>query len=77
MLKILAVLFVMYWLPTLIALIRRTPAAKGVAVVNFFLGWTIVGWVVALFMALASFPPPRERVTIYVDGRKTEAEIIR
>jgi len=48
-----------------------------VAVVNFFLGWTIVGWVVALLMALASFPPPRERVTIYVDGRKTEAEIIR
>ena len=77
MLKILAVLFVMYWLPTLIALVRRSPAAKGVAVVNFFLGWTIVGWVVALLMALASFPPPRERVTIYVDGRKTEGEILR
>lgn len=76
MLKFLVVLFVMYWLPTLIAVIRRTPAARGVAMINFFLGWTIVGWVVALVMALSA-PRAAERVTIYVDGRKTEAEIIR
>ncbi len=76
MLTFLTVLFVMYWLPTIIAVLRRTPSALGVAIVNFFFGWTIIGWVVALFMALAA-APATQRVTVYVDGRKTEAEIIR
>jgi hypothetical protein len=69
-------LFAMYWLPTIIAIVRRTPSALGVAVINFFLGWTIIGWIVALVMALAA-PPATQRVTVYVDGRKTEAEILR
>lgn len=72
----LLILFVMYWLPTIIAIVRRTPSALGVAAINFFLGWTIIGWIVALILALAT-PPAAERVTVYVDGRKTEAEIIR
>ena len=76
MLTLITVLFVMYWLPTIIAVLRRTPSALGVATVNFFLGWTIIGWVVALFMALAA-APATQRVTVYVDGRKTEAEIMR
>lgn len=72
----LLILFAMYWLPTIIAIVRRTPSALGVAAVNFFLGWTVIGWFVALILALASYPA-RERVVVYVDGRKTEAEIIR
>ncbi len=76
MLTFIAVLLVMYWLPTIIAVLRRTPSALGVATVNFFLGWTIIGWFVALIMALAAMPAT-QRVTVYVDGRKTEAEIIR
>ena len=76
MLTFIAVLFVMYWLPTIIAVLRRTPSALGVAAVNFLLGWTIIGWLVALIMALAAMPAT-QRVTVYVDGRKTEAEIIR
>jgi hypothetical protein len=44
----------MYWLPTLIAVVRRTPSALGVAVFNFFLGWTVIGWIVALVWALAA-----------------------
>ena len=69
-------LFAMYWLPTIIAIVRRTPSALGVAAINFFLGWTIIGWIVALVMALAA-SPAAQRVTVYVDGRKTEAEILR
>jgi uncharacterized protein YqhQ len=75
-LTFIAVLFVMYWLPTIIAVLRRTPFALSVAAVNFFLGWTIIGWFVALIMALAAVPAT-QRVTVYVDGRKTEAEIMR
>lgn len=76
MLTFIAVLFLMYWLPTITAVLRRTPFALSVAAVNFFLGWTIIGWFVALIMALAAVPPT-QRVTVYVDGRKTEAEIMR
>lgn len=72
----LTILFVMYWLPTIIAIVRRTPSALGVAAINFFLGWTVIGWFIALILALAS-APAAERVTVYVDGRKTDAEIIR
>ena len=74
--KFLLLLLVMYWVPTIVAVIRRTPAARGVAVVNFFLGWTIIGWIVALVMALAA-PPAAQRVPIYVAGRKPEADILR
>ena len=76
MLTFLLFLFVMYWVPTIIAVLRHTPSALGVAAVNFFLGWTMIGWIVALLIALAA-PPARERVTVYVDGRKTEEEILR
>jgi hypothetical protein len=69
-------LFAMYWLPTIVAIVRRTPSALGVAAINFFLGWTIIGWIVALIFALAA-PPAAQRVTVYVDGRRTEAEISR
>jgi Na+/H+-dicarboxylate symporter len=72
----LTILFVMYWLPTIIAILRRTPSALGVAAINFFLGWTVIGWFIALIFALAT-APAAGRVTVYVDGRKTDAEIIR
>ena len=62
----LLVLFLMYWLPTIVAVVRRTPSALGVAAINFFLGWTVIGWIVALVIALAAYPA--ERVVI-IEGR--------
>ena len=56
----------MYWLPTIIAVVRRTPSALGVAALNFFLGWTVIGWIIALVIALAAYPA--ERVVI-IEGR--------
>jgi len=70
MLTFLAVLFALYWLPTMVAVIRRTPSALGVAAINFFLGWTVIGWIVALILALASYPV-QERVVI-IEGRARE-----
>lgn len=55
--SIILFLFVLYWLPTLIAIVRQTPSALGVAMLNFFLGWTVIGWIMALVWALAA--PPR------------------
>lgn len=38
--------------PTGIAMLRRHPNTAGIVVVNWFLGWTIVGWAVALVWSL-------------------------
>jgi Superinfection immunity protein len=52
-LVILLLAFVLYWLPTIVAVVRRNelPSVGPVVLVNCFLGWTLVGWVVALAMA--------------------------
>jgi hypothetical protein len=44
----------MYFLPSIIG--HNKHNAAGIFLVNFFLGWTIVGWVVALFWACTSGP---------------------
>src|SRR6266700_2387215 len=43
-----------YVLPLLIGCFRRVPDVGSVAVINILLGWTLVGWAVALAMALRS-----------------------
>jgi len=50
---VLLLAFVLYWLPTIVAVVRRNelPSVGPIAAVNCFLGWTLVGWVVALAMA--------------------------
>jgi hypothetical protein len=58
-------LFVMYWLPTIIAIARHTPSALGIAAFNFFLGWTVIGWILALIWALAAGP----QVIVIENGR--------
>lgn len=40
-----------YFLPTIVAVARKVTNQGSVAVINFFLGWTLIGWVVALAMA--------------------------
>ncbi len=37
-----------YFLPSIIALARKQRNALAIFLLNFFLGWTFVGWVVAL-----------------------------
>jgi Superinfection immunity protein len=60
-------LFVLYWLPTIIAIARHTHSALGVAALNFFLGWTGLGWVLALMWALAA--NPSQQVIVIENGR--------
>jgi hypothetical protein len=44
--------FVMYLLPTLIAAIRNKRDVLTIFLVNFFLGWSVIGWIVCLVWAL-------------------------
>lgn len=46
------VLFGIYWVPTIVAFHRGVVNQWSVAVINLFLGWTVIGWVVALAMAV-------------------------
>ncbi len=49
----LAVLFLPYWAPTIIAFVRKHPSKGGILALNFFLGWSFIGWVLALVWALS------------------------
>lgn len=58
LLIVLAVIFgaALYFLPSICAMVRSVPNVGSVIVLNLFLGWTLVGWVVALAMAFRSRP---------------------
>ena len=45
-----------YFLPAIVAAARHTHNSAGILLLNLFLGWTVVGWFVALVMALCSAP---------------------
>jgi hypothetical protein len=40
-----------YFLPTIVASHRHHPNAIGIFILNLFLGWSVVGWVVSLVWA--------------------------
>lgn len=47
----LAMIAVVYFIPTITAERRHKRNAAAIAVLNVFLGWTFIGWVVALVWA--------------------------
>ena len=46
--------FVLYFLPTLMARRRHHHQSGAIFVLNLFLGWTLLGWVIALAMAAST-----------------------
>jgi hypothetical protein len=49
--------FVLYFLPSIVALARSKRDAAAIFVLNLFLGWTAIGWVIALVWALKQDVP--------------------
>lgn len=49
-----------YFFPTIVGLGRRHHNVLAIFALNFFLGWTLIGWVVALVWACLK-SPERER----------------
>jgi len=41
-----------YFVPTIIAIIRHTRNVLGIVLLNIFGGWTFVGWVIALVWSI-------------------------
>lgn len=58
-LAFLVVSFVLYFLPTVIATCRHHHNQGAILLLNFLLGWTALGWVVALIWAFISPTPVR------------------
>ena len=42
---------ILYFLPTLIALLREKRDKLSIFLLNFFLGWSVIGWIIALVWA--------------------------
>lgn len=51
---VLPIAFVVYFLPSLVAYRRQHHQAMVVFVINIFLGWTLLGWVIALAIAASA-----------------------
>lgn len=61
----------LYFVPSIIAATRHTHNATGIFLLNLFLGWTGIGWLIALGLAIFStpyyyhpywyYPPPPRR----------------
>jgi len=50
------VLFAIYVLPSVVAACRQVPNVGSIIVINLLLGWTLIGWVVAMAMAARTIP---------------------
>jgi hypothetical protein len=53
-----------YFLPTIIAFARNKDNAGGIFALNFFLGWTFIGWIASLIWALSA----NNRPTVIVNN---------
>lgn len=49
---VVGLLIALYFLPSIIAIIRDPKHSGSIGLVNLFLGWTIIGWFAALIWAI-------------------------
>lgn len=56
-LVVVAAMLALYFLPTIVGAARKVVNIGSVFAVNLLLGWSLIGWVVALAMALRTNPP--------------------
>jgi len=62
-----SILCILYFVPAVIAAHRHHPQQGPIIIVDIFLGWTLIGWVVALAWACSSFTidplaPPKKSI---------------
>jgi len=50
----------LYFLPTIIAMVRNKSNRGAIFLLNLFLGWTFVGWIVSLVWAVAAESQPQQ-----------------
>ena len=55
---VIVAVFAAYWAPTITAYRRHARNTGSIRVINGLLGWTIIGWIIALAMAMSDTKPP-------------------
>lgn len=60
---VVALIAAAYLAPSIVALDRKPPNKWSIVVINVLLGWTLVGWAVALAMAVRDRPAPATPTT--------------
>lgn len=65
-------IIILYFLPTFNAYSNKKRNAGSVFVINFFLGWSIIGWIVALSMSMGKDAKPT--VVVKEAEKKSSAE---
>lgn len=58
LIMVLVVGVLVYFLPAIIAKRRKHVNARAILVLDFFLGWTVLGWIGALVWAMTSNVQP-------------------
>jgi T4 superinfection immunity protein len=79
----LVVLFGLYFLPTIVARLRHIENPNPTFIINFFLGWTLLGWVIALAMGAgaktkdraAAAPPDPVRIADITKLQRSTARV--
>ena len=71
MLVLIFVFLLFYFLPTIVASSRKRHNTGAIFVLNLFLGWSLIGWVVSLVWAVSSDQPPVARAELPNDSQKT------
>lgn len=62
--------FVAYFLPAFIASHRKHPNAASIFLIDLFLGWTFLGWLVALVWSASAIKKTSEQaVTVQADDK--------
>ena len=59
---LLLILAALYFLPGVVASYRNHPSMGGIWILNIFLGWTALGWLIALIWAASGRHPTRSEL---------------
>lgn len=59
-----------YFIPTIIALSTRKRDRAAIVVLNLFLGWTLIGWVIALVWAVKQDPANPRTLSVRGESRR-------
>lgn len=63
---LLAIAFIVYFLPTFIASRRNHPNGTSIFLLDLFLGWTFIGWLAALIWSASAINRPATQPTAAV-----------
>lgn len=68
----------LWFFPVIIGMIRNHPKLTPITLLTIFSSWTVVGWIVALFMALSSSRTRAEkRLEVLSRPRRTKRSSVR